>query len=113
MNRAALNAIADAADALARLARAAADDDAAAPEVVTDDLILIAHAPLEARGFELKPIVRAVESGALRTVRLGRRRYTRATWLAELADKLTAATPIAQVDDLAEAARRRAARKAG
>ena len=53
-----------------------------------DELVPITAEALTPLQFEHRAVVRLAEAGQLRTVRIGRRRYTRASWLAELADKL-------------------------
>lgn len=56
----------------------------------SDDLIPLTAEGLAAHRFEHKPVLRLAESGQLRTVRIGRRRYTRPSWLAEVAAGLPA-----------------------
>jgi hypothetical protein len=76
-----------------------------------DDLVPLTLKAVEARGLELRPLVRLAEAGTLKTVRIGRRRYTRASWLAGLADALPPAADVEPADELTAAARRRAARR--
>lgn len=81
---------------------------------VPDELIPLNLEALDPRGIELRPAIRAAERGELRTVHVGRRRLTTMRWLYEWATSLPVdaadAAPEA-VDDLARAARRRAARR--
>jgi hypothetical protein len=55
-----------------------------------DELIPLTVAGLAARNMEHRPILRLAESGALRTVRIGRKRYTRPSWVAVAAETLAA-----------------------
>lgn len=109
-----LRALADAADAVARAARAIAAEGEQLSTAPADDLILIVPAVLEDRGFEFKPIARAVESGELRSVKIGRPRYTKMSWVLAWAERLPAAVGSASesTDDLADAVRGRALRRA-
>jgi hypothetical protein len=59
-----------------------------AGKTVVDELVPITPEALAPRHLEHRSVVRLAEKGELRTIRIGRRRYTRASWLAELADKL-------------------------
>ena len=54
----------------------------------TDELIPLTVEGLAARQLEHRPIMRLADSGKLRTVRIGRRRYTRPSWLAAVAEVL-------------------------
>jgi hypothetical protein len=110
-----LLALAEAADAVARAARAVAKEEEATT-ASADELFPIAKVALEARGFELKPVARAAESGELRSVKIGRSRYTKTSWILAWAEGLPVA-PVSTstsepVDEIAEAARKRAARRA-
>lgn len=58
-----------------------------------DALVPINGEALAALGLELRPVARLADSGELRTLRIGRRRYTRQSWLVALADKLASAAP--------------------
>jgi hypothetical protein len=80
---------------------------AAAP---ADELIPVTATALEPLQLEYRPVVALAQSGTLRTVWIGRRRYTKRSWLLALADELPAATQTAPDDDLAIAAAKRAAR---
>jgi hypothetical protein len=64
-----------------------------APSHAHDDLVPLTHEALAERQLEHRAVVRLAESGELRTVKIGRRRYTRASWLADLAGKLAASAP--------------------
>jgi hypothetical protein len=77
-----------------------------------DALIPISAAGLRPYGLELRPIVRLAEEGRLRSVAIGRRRYTTLRHLLALVDVLPAAVPAEPTDDVALAARKRAARRA-
>jgi len=59
----------------------------------TDELIPVTVEALAEHGFEHRAVLRFAETGKLRTVRIGRRRYTRMSWLAELAERLPAIKP--------------------
>jgi hypothetical protein len=110
-----LKAIADFADAAARLARAAAEEDQHEKAVPADALV-----PLRDLPFDVEARRRLVREGKLKTVRIGRSLFTSRAAVAALATELPPATmpgpkpraALAPVDDVAEAARRRAARKA-
>ena len=58
-----------------------------------DALIPITSEALTPLQFEHRAVVRLVETGQLRTVQIGRRRYTKASWLAEMAEKLPISVP--------------------
>jgi hypothetical protein len=81
----------------------------------TDELV-----PLRELPFDVEARRRLVREGKLKTVRIGRSLFTSRAAVAALATELPPATmpgpkpraALAPVDDVAEAARRRAARKA-
>jgi hypothetical protein len=78
-----------------------------------DELIALERAALERHGFEHAPVVRLAEEGTLRSVKIGRKRYTTRAWLVELAASLPPARSAERGDDeVTAAARRKAARKA-
>ena len=77
-----------------------------------DGLVPVTAEGLAAEGLEYRPIVALAQAGTLRTVWIGRKRYTRKSWLVALADKLPPATAEVPDDDVANAARRRARRAA-
>lgn len=76
-----------------------------------DELVAVAPKPLAALGLEYRPTLALAQAGTLRTVWIGRRRFTRRSWLAALAEALPPACSAQPEDDLAEAARRRASRR--
>jgi hypothetical protein len=51
------------------------------PRESGDRLIAIDAAALAVEGFEYRPIARLIAAGQLQTLRIGRRRYTRRSWL--------------------------------
>jgi hypothetical protein len=77
-----------------------------------DALIPLSAGGLKPYSLELKPIVRLADDGKLKTVTIGRKRFTTLRHLLALVD----AAPVVQVDapadDIAAAARKRAARRA-
>jgi hypothetical protein len=82
------------------------------PREDADDLIPVSPDALEPLGLEYRPVVALAQSGTLRTVWIGRRRFTKRSWLVALADALPSATDTAPGDELALAAAKRAARVA-
>jgi hypothetical protein len=82
------------------------------PREAGDDLIPVSPDALEPLGLEYRPVVALAQSGTLRTVWIGRRRFTKRSWLVALADALPSATDAAPDDELAIAAAKRAKRVA-
>jgi len=83
-----------------------------------DELVAIERESLRKLDLEYAPILGACQAGTLKSIWLGRRRYTKRSWLVALADTLPPATDVEQppADDLTLAFRRRAerlARRAG
>ena len=77
-----------------------------------DELIGLTPEALERAGFEHAPIVKLAEAGTLRTIRIGRKRYTTRAWLVALAEKLPPARAADEhEDEVTAAARRRATRR--
>jgi hypothetical protein len=101
---AALRAQADALEAQAAALRAEADAIGEAP--VADDLVRVRDLEIEARAK-----ADLVRTGTLRTVMLGRERWTRRSWLLAAVDALPVARHVEAVDDLAAAAAKRAKRR--
>jgi hypothetical protein len=60
----------------------------------TDTLVAIAAEPLAVYGLELKPVLRLADDGALKTVAIGRRRFTKLSYLLALVDTLPAANAV-------------------
>ncbi len=81
----------------------------------TDELVPLTPEALAALGLEHRPVVRLVERGELASIKIGRRRYTRRSWLAQLAEKtpIVPSRPAVPKDDLLDAVRKRAARLGG
>ena len=79
-----------------------------------DRLIPIARGPLAELGLEIKPVLRLIAAGALKVVEIGRRRFTKLSYLVALVDELPAATstPEPEDDDLTAATRAAARRRA-
>ncbi len=77
-----------------------------------DELVQIAREPLAKHGLELKPIQRFINAGTLKVVEVGRRRFTKLSYLLALVDQLPAPKSAEPEDDIAAAARKRAARRA-
>lgn len=77
----------------------------------SDSLIAIAKEPLAELGLELKAVRKLIADGALRTVAIGRRTFTKTSYLTALVDSLPAAKAVGATDDLAIAAQKRAARR--
>lgn len=77
-----------------------------------DALVPIAAEPLAGLGLEYRPTLALAQAGTLKTVWIGRRRFTKQSWLVALADALPLATDAAPEDELAQAAAKRAARVA-
>ena len=84
--------------------------DERAPREAGDELIPVAPDALEPLALEYRAVVALAKEGALRTVWVGRRRYTKRSWLLALADTLPAAMDTAPDDELAMAAAKRAVR---
>jgi hypothetical protein len=78
-----------------------------------DELVPITREALGPLALEYAPILALAQAGTLKTVWIGRRRYTKRSWLVALADTLPPATgdDARPVDDLAVAARKRANRR--
>jgi len=82
-----------------------------------DELVPLTREALAARKLEYRPVLRLADAGVLRTVKIGRRRYARASWLAALTERLPAvamrkaqATAYDLKQDLQQQALRSAAR---
>jgi hypothetical protein len=75
-----------------------------------DELVPITQADLEPFGLELRPIRRLIAAGKLRVVEIGRRRFTKRSFLLALVDELPAVRGPQDADkvvvDPREAARR-------
>ena len=76
-----------------------------------DALVAVAAEPLAALGLEYGPVLRLAQSGELRSVWIGRRRFTKRSWLVALADTLPAATSTPDEPDDLRAAVAKAARR--
>jgi len=98
-------------DYLHAAADAIADAVEASPRDPADALIPVSAKGLAPYGVELKPVVRLADDGTLRTVTIGRRRFTTLRHLLALVDVLPPAKATDAGDDLAEAAKKRAARR--
>lgn len=77
-----------------------------------DELVPVTADALEPLGLEYAPILAHAQSGVLRTVWIGRRRFTRRSWLLGLAKALPPATAEQPDDDIGNAVRKRARRAA-
>jgi|SRR6185312_2624628 len=77
----------------------------------TDALVPLTADGLKPYKVELRAAVRLADEGKLRTVQIGRRRYTTARHLAALVDTLEPARREAPVDTLLLAVERRARRR--
>jgi len=81
-----------------------------------DALVAIAAKPLAALGLELRAVQRLIADGRLRAVAIGRRRFTRKSYLLALVDELSPVAPTRRddepEDDLLVAVARAAARRA-
>ncbi|HEY1695816.1 MAG TPA: hypothetical protein VGG39_26795 [Polyangiaceae bacterium] len=99
-------------DYLHTAADAVADALEASPRDPVDALIPLSAAGLRPYGVELKPAVRLADEGTLRTVEIGRRRFTTLRHLLALVDLLPPAKAPEAEDDVAAAARKRARRSA-
>ncbi len=79
-----------------------------------DELVAIAAEPLAALGLELRAVQTLVAEGRLRAVQIGRRRFTRRSYLLALVDELEVATaePKAKPADVLTLAASKAARRA-
>lgn len=83
---------------------------------VPDELVAVAAEPLEAMGLELAAVRALVTSGRLKAVRIGRRVFTKRSYLLAMVDELpaavsTPAVPVETHDELQEAVARAAKRK--
>jgi hypothetical protein len=78
----------------------------------TDALIAFTPAGLKAHGIEFKPAAKFAAEGLLKTVWIGRRRFTSVARLLALVDVLPTASAAEQIDELAEAVAKRAAKRA-
>lgn len=87
-----------------------ADALEASPRDPADALIHLSAAGLRPYGIELKPAVRLADEGTLRTVEIGRRRFTTLRHLLALVDLLPPAKAPEAEDDVTAAARKRARR---
>ncbi|HEY4013759.1 MAG TPA: hypothetical protein VGM06_10495 [Polyangiaceae bacterium] len=76
-----------------------------------DELVAIERKALKPIGLEYAPVLALAQAGTLRTVWIGRRRFTRRSWLVALADILPAAVDAEPTDDIGLAAAKRAVRK--
>jgi hypothetical protein len=84
-----------------------------APREPADRLVPVERVALRELGLEERAIRRLVEGGELRAVTIGRRRFTRLSYLLSLVDELPQARAhVEPVDDIEAAARKRA-RRAG
>lgn len=90
---AALRAAAEALSALAQVVEAGA-----AEPRPSDDLVALNAAGLAAIGLELRSIQKLVAAGRLRAVEIGRRRFTKRSYLLALVDELPAAVRKADED---------------
>lgn len=85
----------------------------------TDDLVHVALGPISALGLELRPVQALIADGRLKTIVIGRRRFTKKSLLLALVDELphaarAACGPAPKRDDaLAKAVERAATRRAG
>jgi hypothetical protein len=85
------------------------------PAPVVDELLPVTREALAPLSLEYRPILELAQAGTLRTVWIGRRRYTKRSWLVDLADALPSAAdaPAEQpVDELKAAVRKMAEREA-